>query len=193
MTGHNGKLVGYARVSSADQNEDRQLVALGEVDKLFVDKASGRSTDRAQLQALLSYVRDGDTVRVKSADRLARSTVDLLQLLEKFRTDGVEVEFVDSPGLNTDSAHGKFLAVLLGALAELEISNARERQAEGIAAARARGVYQRKPKLDEAQVEAARVRVDELGVPLARVARELGVSRQTVYSALRGEGVYAGS
>ncbi|MFW2513875.1 recombinase family protein [Demequina sp. SO4-13] len=191
MTGHNGKLVGYARVSTAEQNEARQLAALGDVDTLFIDKASGRSTERSQLQALLSYVRDGDTVRVKSADRLARSTVDLLKLIEQFRADGINVEFVDSPGLNTDSAHGKFLTTLLGALAELEIANTRDRQAEGIALAKARGVYDRSPKLSVEQVDDAREKIYGLGVPLARVARELGVSRQTVYTALKGAGTYA--
>lgn len=191
MTGHIGQVVGYARVSAVDQNEARQIAAIGEVDRLFVDKASGKSTDRGGLQAMLRYVRDGDTIRVKSPDRLARSTTDLLALVEQLAHDGVGVEFVDNPGLNTDSPHGEFMLTILAAVAQLERATIRERQAEGIALAKARGVYARKPKLSAQQIQDARARIDGLGVPLARVAREFEVSRQTLYSALKGEGPYA--
>ncbi|WP_061961095.1 recombinase family protein [Demequina flava] len=191
MTGRFGQVVGYCRVSTVDQNEARQVAALGKVDRLFVDKASGSSTDRAELNAMLAYVRDGDTVRVKSPDRLARSTTDLLALIKSLRSEGVEVEFTDSPGLSTTSDQGEFMLTILAAVAQLERATIRERQMEGIALAKARGVYQRQPKLTAEQVATARDKIDRDGVPVARVARDLGVSRQTVYSALRGEGPYA--
>ena len=99
MAGHKGQVVGYVRVSAADQNEARQLEALGAVDRLFSEKVSGKHTDgRAQLQEMLIYVRDGDTVRVKSPDRLARSTTDLLALVERLKAKGVGLEFIDTAG-----------------------------------------------------------------------------------------------
>ena len=190
MTGQLGQVVGYVRVSSLDQNEARQVEALGEVDRLFVDRVSGATRDRPQLNDLLTYVRVGDVVLVKSPDRLARSTTDLLGLLEELKAKGVQVRFVDTPQLSTDTPQGKFMLTILRAVAELERATIRERQAEGIALAKAKGVYDRGPKLSAGQVQSARQQVAD-GVPKARVARELGVSRQTLYDALEGRGRYA--
>ena len=191
MSGHKGQLVGYARVSAADQNEARQVEALSDVDRLFSEKASGKNVDdRAQLRELVAYVREGDKVRVKSPDRLARSTRDLLDLIEQFHAKGVAVEFVDNPALNTDTPQGEFLLTILAAVAQLERATIRERQAEGIAIAKRKGVYERSPKLTSEQIAHARERVDA-DVPKAKVARDLGVSRQTLYAALGGKGTYA--
>lgn len=185
------QVVGYARVSSSDQNLARQLEALGDVDRLFADEASGRSAkDRPQLQAMLSYVREGDVVRVKSPDRLARDTIDLLTTVRDLGERGVRVQFLDMPELSTDSPNGEFVLTLMAAVAKLERLMIRERQAEGIALAKAAGRYDRGPKLTPEQVAAARKKVD-LGVPKAVVARELGVSRSTLYAALSGTGRYA--
>ncbi|WP_445228214.1 recombinase family protein [Corynebacterium sp. H78] len=129
MTGQVGQVVGYVRVSSLDQNEARQVEALGEVDRLFVDRVSGATRDRPQLNELLTYVRTGDVVLVKSPDRLARSTTDLLGLLEELKAKGVQVRFVDTPQLSTDTPQGKFMLTILGAVAELERATIRERQA----------------------------------------------------------------
>ncbi|NVM96099.1 recombinase family protein [Arthrobacter wenxiniae] len=190
MAGRNGQVVGYVRVSAADQNEARQLEALGLVDRLFAEKVSGRQTDdRVQLQEMLIYVRDGDTVRVKSPDRLARSTTDLLALVEQLKAKGVALEFIDNPALNTDTPQGEFMLTVLAAIAQLERKTIRERQAEGIAIAKRNGVYHRGPKLAPAQVQLARGRIGQ-GVPKAKVARDLGVSRQTLYAALNGSGKY---
>ena len=190
MVGRNGQVVGYVRVSSADQNEARQVEAIGPVDRLFSEKVSGRTTNRAQLQEMLAYVREGDTVKVKSPDRLARSTTDLLGLVEQLRAKGVAVEFIDDPVLNTDNPTGEFMLTILAAVAQLERATLRERQAEGIAIAKRKGVYDRGPKLTAEQVAEARLRVAD-GVPKAAVARSLAVSRQTLHTALKGEGRYA--
>ena len=192
MGRHKGQIVGYARVSSVDQNEARQLQALGEVDRLFTEKVSGKNTDRAALQELLTYVREGDTVRVQSPDRLARSTTDLLGLVQLLQDKGVALEFVDNPSLNTDTPQGEFMLTILAAVAQLERSVILERQAEGIALAKQRGVYDKAPKLCPQQVREAKQQV-ALGVPKARIARELGCSRQTLYTALKGEGRYSGN
>lgn len=183
-----GQVVGYVRVSSAEQNEARQLEVLEGVDKLFIDKISGKSTDRPRLTELLEWVREGDTVRVASLDRLARNLDDLRRLVAGLTGAGVRVEFLKE-GLTftgEDSAMSKLLLSVMGAFAEFERSLIRERQAEGIALAKAKGVYKGRAKtLKPEQVQAARERI-ATGVPKAQVARELSVSRQTLYSALSG-------
>ena len=185
-----GQVIGYARVSAADQNLGRQTKALEGCDRVFADKLSGKNTDRAQLQEMLRYVRDGDTLRVTSPDRLARSTRDLLSMVEDLKGRGVAVEFLDNPALNTDTPQGAFMLTILGAVVELERSVIRERQMEGIALAKAAGRYAKGPKLTAEQVAEARQKVDS-GVPKAVVARSLSVSRQTLYTALSGAGRYA--
>jgi DNA invertase Pin-like site-specific DNA recombinase len=181
-----GQVVGYVRVSSSDQNEARQVEVLSGAERLFTDKVSGKNTERPALAELLAYVRQGDTVRVASLDRLARNLDDLRRLVTDLTTKGVRVEFAKE-GLTftgEDSAMSKLLLSVMGAFAEFERSLIRERQAEGIAIAKANGVYRgRKPALTEEQVEKARERVSD-GVPKAVVARDLGISRQTLYSAL---------
>lgn len=186
-----GQIAGYARVSAADQNEARQVEAIGEVDKLYLDKASGKNAkDRPELQKMIEYVREGDTVIVKSPDRLARSTTDLLDLAKRFNEKGVALKFLDNPALNTDTPHGEFMLTILGAVAQLERAVIKERQMEGNALAKQRGVYDRRRKLTEEQVALARDKVG-LGVPKAAIARELGCSRTTLYEALNGTGKYA--
>ena len=182
-----GQVVGYGRVSSTSQNEARQVETLAGCDRLFVDKASGKDTGRPELTAALKYVREGDTLRVPSMDRLARNTVDLLTLVKGLTERGVTVEFTKEhltfSGDNADSI-GQLMLTILGGIAEFERSLIRERQAEGIAVAKAKGVYKgRKPALTGEQVEQARQRISQ-GVPKAVVARDLGVSRQTLYTAL---------
>lgn len=186
MTGHTGQTVGYVRVSTGDQRTDRQ--DLGDLDRVFEDKVSGSTRDRPALTEMLDYVREGDTVRVWSMDRLARSLQDLVGLVQQLVDRGVAVEFVKerlafSP--DSDDPYARFQMHVLGAVAELERSIIRERQREGIAKAKQRGVYTgRRRALSPEQVDAARERI-AAGVPKAAVARDLGVSRQTLYDALR--------
>ena len=111
-------------------------------------------------------------------------------MVEQLREKGVSVEFVDNPALNTDTPQGEFMLTVLAAVAQLERATIRERQAEGIAIAKRNGVYDRGPKLTPEQIEDARQRV-AAGVAKAKVARDLGVSRQTLYAALSGTGKYA--
>lgn len=182
-----GQIVGYGRVSSASQNEARQVEALTGCDRVFIDKVSGKNTDRPELQAVLGYVREGDTLRVPSMDRLARNLEDLLSLVRGLNERGVRIEFLKEGQSFTgeDSPMATLLLSLLGAVASFERSLIRERQAEGIALAKERGVYKGRAKaLSAEQVATAREQV-ETGVPKAKVARDLGVSRQTLYTALR--------
>jgi len=185
--------IGYRRVSSVDQNLDRQ--DLGEVDRLFDDKASGKDRNRPELASCLAYVREGDTLRVYSADRLARSLTDLLHLVDDLTGRGVRVEFVsESMVFDRDSAdpYARCLMQVMGAFAELERALIRSRQAEGIALAKAKGgVYKgRPPALTSEEVRGARER-RVLGVTVARLCRDHGVSKTTMQAALAGEGPYA--
>ena len=181
-----GQRIGYLRVSSVDQNEARQLEGQ-QLDRRFVDKASGKDTARPQLQEMLAYVRQGDTLVVHSIDRLARSLSDLLALVAKLSAKGVRVEFIKE-GLTfsgDDSPMSKLTLQLMGAFAEFERTLIRERQAEGIAAAKARGERTGRPaKLSAEQVaEITRKAAD--GVPKAELARQFCVHRSTILSILK--------
>lgn len=186
-----GKTVAYIRVSSIDQSEARQIAAIGNVDKIFTDKTSGSTRNRPQLEALLDYIREDDLILVKSPDRLARSTTDLLNIVQEIRDKGAQIRFIDNPSLNTGTAQGAFMLTILGAVAELERATIRERQAEGIALAKERGVYSkpRAPKLSAKQIEVARIKVAN-GVSKTRIAQDLGVSRTTLHHALERIGRY---
>ena len=178
--------VGYVRVSSADQNPARQLVGV-DVERTFTDAASGRDQDRPQLEALLGFVRDGDHVYVHSLDRLARNLADLRALVERVNGKGVAVTFITEQLTFTgqDSPMANLLLNVMGAFAEFERALIRERQAEGIAAAKARGVYKgRPPALTPTQSEQIRRRV-AAGASKAGLAREYRVSRDTIYRVLR--------
>jgi DNA invertase Pin-like site-specific DNA recombinase len=185
--GHSGKgqAVGYVRVSSAGQNEARQLDGL-HLDKTFTDKASGKDTERPQLKALLEFVRGGDHVLVHSMDRLARSLRDLEGVVKGLTARGVAVTFT-TQGLTftgDDSPMNTLLLQLLGAVGQFERTLILERQREGIAIAKSKGVYKgRKPSLDTAGIERLQAMV-EADVPKAQIARELGISRTTLYANL---------
>lgn len=189
-----GQIVGYARVSAVDQNVSRQVKALEvECDKIFVEKVSAAKTEnRPQFQEMMRYLREGDVLQVTSADRLARSTRDLLDIVQSLKERGIQVEFLDNPALNTDTPQGEFMLTILAAVAQLERSIIRERQAEGIAIARAAGKYDRAPKLSPGQAREVR-RLDALGVPKTAIARKMGCSRHTVYAVLDRIGKYAGA
>ena len=181
---HN-KRVGYRRVSSLDQSTERQLEGI-QLDKVFTDKASGKDTARPQLQAALEFLRDGDLFLVHSMDRLARSVDDLRKIVLDLTMRGVHVQFVKENLTFTgeDSAMSNLLLSLLGAVAEFERSMIRERQREGIALAKKKGVYKgRKPSLSAVQIAEIRKRV-RAGEKKARLATEYRISRQTLYTAL---------
>jgi DNA invertase Pin-like site-specific DNA recombinase len=178
-----GKRVGYIRVSSVDQNTGRQLEGV-ELDKKFTDKASGKDIKRPQLQAALEYLRDGDLLIVHSMDRLARNLVDLRTMVEALTGRGVQVEFKKENLTFTgdDSSTAKLLLSVMGAVAEFERSMLRERQREGIAIAKKGGVYKgRKPSLTPQRVKELLARV-AAGEKRAGLAREFGISRETLYS-----------
>ena len=192
-----GQRIGYKRVSTIDQRTDRQLDGVA-VDRVFEDKASGKNIDgRPELRRAIEYVRDGDTLVVHSMDRLARNLDDLRAIVNALtkggsivlgdktieHEGGVRVEFLKEHLTFTgdDSPMSNLLLSLLGAVSEFERSLIRERQREGIALAKAAGKYRGgQPKLTDAQADDL-ARRHATGERVADLARELGVSRQTVY------------
>jgi DNA invertase Pin-like site-specific DNA recombinase len=186
-----GQRIGYVRVSTVDQNTERQLA--GEtLDMVFTDKASGKSIEgRPQLQALLKHVRRGDEVVVHSFDRLARNLRELNALVEDLTSRGVTVTFVKNnmtfDGLKKDgtakkNSHAMLMLSIMGAVAEFERDMIQERQREGIAIAKAAGKYRGgKVKLSSDRAAELRKRV-AAGEKVAGLAREFKVSRQTVYN-----------
>jgi len=181
--------VGYTRVSTADQNNSRQLEGVS-VDKVFRDAASGKDIKRPQLQAAIDYVREGDTLVVHSMDRLARNLDDLRATVQKLTVRGVKVEFVKENLTFTgdDSPMANLLLSMLGAVAQFERELIKERQREGIAIAKAKGnVYRgRQHSLTLEQVKQLRRRLSS-GESKAELARELGISRASVYNYLSDE------
>ena len=184
-----GQRVAYVRVSAADQNEARQLESVGECDQVYVEKQSARSrADRVKLEECIRYLRDGDELVVASMDRLARSLVDLKQIVGEITAKGASVEFVHERAIYAAGAQdprADLMLSLLGAFAEFERAIIRERQAEGIAIAKAKGKYKgRKRVLTAEQIDKARARI-EAGEGPSVIARDLGVGRSTLYRALQ--------
>ena len=184
-----GQRVGYIRVSSTDQNPERQLEGVA-LDRVFMDKASAKDTARPQLQEMLKFVREDDTIVIHSMDRLARNLEDLRKIVQHQTKRGVRVEFVKE-GLSfsgEDSPMAHLMLSVMGAFAEFERALLKERQREGIALAKKRGAYRgRKPTLSSAQIADLKARI-EAGEKKAKLARDLGISRETLYQYLRQSG-----
>jgi len=178
-----GQLIGYVRVSSVDQNTDRQLDGV-KLDKVFTDKASGKDTNRPQLQACLEFIRQGDTLHVHSMDRLSRSLVDLLALVKQLTGKGIAIQFHKEALTFTGEPNPMqdLQLAVMGAVAEFERSMIRERQREGIAKAKANGKHLgRERKLTTEQVEQLKVLIAS-GSPVSHVAKVFGISRQSLYA-----------
>lgn len=181
-----GQRIGYVRVSSFDQNPERQLEQVN-VNKIFIDKASGKDTQRPELEALLSFVREGDTVVVHSMDRLARNLDDLRRIVQKLTKSGVRIEFVKESLSFTgeDSPMANLMLSVMGAFAEFERALIRERQREGIVLAKQRGAYRGRKKALSPEVATSLKERVAAGEQKSKLARELGISRETLYQYLR--------
>ena len=183
-----GQVVGYARVSTDDQNLDRQVDQLKAAGAfaVYTEKVSGSTRNRPQLDEVLRYLRRGDQLVVTSMDRLARSLVDLHAIVDDLVSRGVSVKFLREGQVYSDQADpiAKLMLGVMGSVAEFERAIIRERQAEGIAKAKKRGVYKGRARvLTDEQVDEARRRISG-GVPKAKVARDLGIGRTTLYEYL---------
>ena len=191
-SGSCGQRVGYIRVSTVEQNDQRQkelLSTSGNIDRFFEDKISGRTkTERPGLGECMAYVRDGDELVVASIDRLARSLTDLRSIVDELTDKGVTVTFLHENlpfAKDTTDPRADLMLGILGSFAEFERAIIRERQAEGIALAKKAGKYKgRKPALSPQQVAEIKRRT-LAGESKAALAREFGVTRPTVYRALK--------
>ncbi len=181
-------LYGYARVSTNEQDLDLQIQTLRAAgcEIIRAEKASGSSRDgRTELQLLLDFLRPGDTLMVTRVDRLARSIKDLQDIVHALNKEGITLKATEQP-VDTRTTAGKAFLDMLGVFAEFETNLRRERQLEGIAAAKARGVYRgRKPSIDPAEVY--RLYMDEK-MGATAIARQLGIGRASVYRVLENYG-----
>lgn len=176
--------IGYARVSSYGQSLDVQLDKLMHCNRIFKEKQSARSTDkREQLSLCLDYVRDGDTLVVTKLDRLARSTRDLLNILNELEKKQVKLHVIDQQ-IDTSTASGRLLVTMLGSIAEFENDLRKDRQADGISLARRNGVkFGRKKALNETQVQELRQKRHE-GILIKDLMTHYSLSKASVYRAL---------
>ena len=182
-----GQRIGYIRVSSLEQNLARQLEGT-QVDRVYEDKVSAKDLQRPNLQAMLTYVRNGDVVVVHSMDRLARNLDDLRHLVKTLTQKGVAVQFIKEnlTFSGDDTPMANLMLSVMGAFAEFERSLSKERQREGVALAKARGAYKgRKKFLSHEKVAALKERVGRNEDSKAQLAREFGISRETLYQYLR--------
>lgn len=176
-------VVGYARVSSIGQSLKVQQSKLSHCDKIFKEKRSGTTANRPALQECLQYLRDGDTLVITKLDRLARSTFHLTQIAEQLKQDGIELVVTDQ-AIDTSTPTGKLLFNMLGSIAEFENEIRRERQLDGIKAAKDRGVkFGAKSKLTQEQVDDMRQKRTS-GVLIKDLMSEYRISKASVYRLL---------
>lgn len=177
-------IIGYVRVSTQEQNEDRQLTIMAQykADKIFTEKISGKNTDRPQLHKMLEYVREGDTLVIESYSRLARSTKDLINLVQQLKDKGVNL-ISSKENIDTSTPQGRLMFTIFAGLAEFERECTLQRQAEGIAEAKKRGVYKGRQRI-EVDTDTFKYVYDEWkqGNITARTAmQKLGLSANTFY------------
>lgn len=187
-TGDRDMRVAYVRVSTIEQNEERQVKAMEQhnIDKWFMEKVSAKDTNRPQLQAMLDYVREGDTVYIHDFSRLARSTKDLLEIVETLNSKNVTLKS-NKENLDTSTPTGKLMLTMIGAINEFERANLLERQREGIAVAKEHGVYKGRKAIeiedDKFNEEYNRYMSREINK--TELAKRLGVSRPTLDKMIR--------
>lgn len=178
--------IGYIRVSTEEQNTIRQEILMRElgVDEVYIDKASGKNTDRPQLKRLLEYARRGDTVIVESISRFARNTKDLLELIEILSDR--EVAFVSKKeAIDTTTPTGKFMLTIFGAVAELEREYILQRQREGIAIAKQQGKYKGRKMLEHPNLDRVISNWKTGEVSAVKAMELLGMSKSTFYRRVR--------
>lgn len=174
--------VGYVRVSTQGQNLERQEIIMEKlgIERMFMDKLSGKNTERPGLNDMLNFIREGDEVIVESISRLARNTKDLLEIVEKINDKKAGFKS-QKENIDTTTVAGKFVLTVFGALAELEREYILERQKEGIEIAKQKGVYKgRKPK-DLEKFDDVFIRWNNNQLSAVEACRELGISRATFY------------
>ena len=186
--------IGYIRISTTNQNTARQEVLMQElgVEQVYIDRMSGKNTDRPELKRMLGFVREGDVVIVESISRFARNTKDLLELVEQLTLK--QVEFISKKeAIDTSTPTGKFMLTVFGAVAELEREYILQRQAEGIAIAKANGVYKGRKPIDCPDFDRVFEQVQSGIISATRGWELLGISKSSWYRRVREEQRSAGN
>lgn len=183
--------IAYVRVSTAEQNEARQIEALKKhnIDKWFTEKVSGKNMNRPQLEAMLDYVREGDTVYIHDFSRLARSTKDLLSIVEQLQEKGVHL-VSNKENLDTSTPTGKLMLTMIAAINEFERENLLERQREGIAIAKEQGKFKggQVKKIDDKAFNATYEQYKRRELTKGQMAQKLHISRPTLDKMLKERG-----
>lgn len=184
--------VAYIRVSTVEQNEARQLEAMKDkgIEKYFTEKVSAKDTNRPELQAMLDFVRDGDVVYIHDFSRLARSTKDLLGIIEQLQAKGVSL-VSNKEAIDTSTPQGKLMVTMLGAIYEFERANLLERQREGIAIAVKQGKYKggQVKRIDDSIFYKYYHQYQSREINKVQLAKALGISRPTLDKMLRERGL----
>lgn len=180
-------LVGYARVSTTDQNYELQIEALKQAGckKIFSEKISGTKRERPELELCLDYLREGDILMVTRIDRLARSLRDLQNLVHELKNDGIELKAIEQP-IDTSTAAGKAFLDMLGVFAEFETNLRKERQLEGISKAKAEGKYKGRKPTARAKAGEIKALLDQ-GMTKQAIAEQLGIGVASVYRILKNK------
>lgn len=174
--------IAYVRVSTIEQNEQRQIEALEKykIEKWFIEKVSGKNTDRPKLKAMIDFAREGDTIYIHDFSRLARSTKDLLELIEVFNKKGITL-VSNKENIDSNTPTGKLMLTMIGAIAEFERANLLERQREGIEIAKREKRYKGRKPIEIKDFEKYYVRYQRREITKSELAKELNISRPTLY------------
>ena len=187
MEKQKGQIVGYARVSTAEQNEQRQIVALKQAgaEKIFLDKLSGKDTNRPQLKSMLDYVREGDTLIISEYSRLARSTKDLLEIIDTLKNKGVTV-ISQKENFDTSTPQGELVLTVMAGIATFERKLMLQRQKEGIELAKQAGKYKGRKSADKpADWAELKALYQSRKITATELAKRANVSRPIIYKWLK--------
>jgi DNA invertase Pin-like site-specific DNA recombinase len=179
--------IGYIRVSTIEQNEGRQVEALKKhnIDKTFTEKVSAKDTNRPQLKAMIEFAREGDTIYIHSLDRLARSTKDLLEIVEELQAKGIHL-VSNKENIDSSTATGKLMLTMIGAIAEFERANMLERQKEGIAIAKAEGKFKGRKEIEyPSNFKEVYTEWKNRDITSNKAMEQLGLKRNTFYKLVK--------
>ena len=180
-------IIGYARVSTKDQNLDRQLDQLQQqgCEKIFAEKKTGSNADRSELQNMLEYLRPGDTVIITELARISRSVKDLFEIMDKIESRSANIKSLKESWLDTTTSVGKFIFVIFAGVSQLERDLISERTKEGLSSARARGRLGGRPKCSEDQIRIALKMYNEGSFSMDEITQASQISRSTLYKYLK--------
>jgi DNA invertase Pin-like site-specific DNA recombinase len=185
-------VVGYARVSTVDQNLDRQIDALKSAgaEKLFTEKVTGRKSDRPELTKLLDLIREGDVIVISELTRLSRSTKDLFAIVDMIQAKGADIRSLKETWLDTTTPHGALMLTIFAGLSQFEADLTAQRTREGLAAARSRGRVGGRPKTGSEDIARA-LKMYDGGFSIEDVCKSCGISKSTLYNFIRERKVQA--